>query len=319
MIARRAGGFQRVTAVASAGVVDKLRIGHDGAGLDRLGGQGHVACRVVVHQVVEVAIATADRPVLLDDPPLRVIDHNVVGDQHVGGAVDIDAPIHVVEHGVIGDRDRTGRMVEVETEAGAAVDHVVPHVTAHIGMVDPMHALVERRPGADVMHRIADGVIVAGGKTGVVDAGSAVAAADCCSGGNIVHVVTDDAVVRSPVGHAETAVAVASQIETDDIDVGTVEPENGVGRIAADMGVPFLVRDEADARRGRAAVIQSEQVLRIRARGHVHGSARAGCVGGVLQCLPGTARRPAIAVIACRRYVVARGGLGTTRCLRKRA
>jgi hypothetical protein len=38
-----------------------------------------------------------------------------------------------------------------------------------------VHVPVERRPGADVVHRIADGVIVRATHVGMVDSGSAIA------------------------------------------------------------------------------------------------------------------------------------------------
>src|ERR1044071_9746551 len=133
-------------------------------------------------------------------------------------------------------------MEELQSKPGAAVDHVVPHVAAHIRVSDPVHARVQRRPGADVVNRIGDGVVIRATRVGVIDSGSAVA--PTYGGRNVMYVIADDTVVRSPVSHSQAAVCVAGQVKDDDIDIRAVQPQYGVGRVAPDLGSPLLIRDE---------------------------------------------------------------------------
>lgn len=253
MIARRAGGFQRITSVDSAGVIHKLWVCHDGSRLHRRRLQCHIAPRIVVYEVVEVTIIRADRPGLLYDSPLRVIHHNVVRNHHVGSAINIDSTKDVIKYRVVGNRYCACPMEELQSKPSAAVDHVVPHVAAHVRVRDSMHARVERRPGADVVNRIGNGVIIRATRVGVVDSGSAIA--PTYAGRNVMYVIADDTVVRSPIPHSHAAVCVAGQVKADDIDIGAVQPQYCVGRVAADLGSPLLIRDEADWRRSGSAIV----------------------------------------------------------------
>src|SRR5690242_461338 len=186
-----AGREQVVVAAAIGLIIDKLRIGSEaGHGADSVL-QFPVAWSVLIHQVVEVLIVWTGIAVLLDAVTVAaglesvavndVVAHQGVVVDHRGGeaarVVAIahqDATVGVVEHGVVGDRDLGGGMPEMNPPSLTAIHQVVPDVAPQVGVIDTVLQRIGLGEIADVMHHVADHIIVVSGAVLMVDDPAAV-------------------------------------------------------------------------------------------------------------------------------------------------
>src|SRR6266849_491056 len=129
--------------------------------------------------------------------------------------------------------------------------YIVVDMSASICMVDTVHPLASNTPVSDVMHPIADDVIIRCAVVSIMNAGATISRAP--GGRNVVNVVPDHAGTRSLIVDSESAAA--GDVEPDNVNVVALVPPHRriAGLEGSQVGAPLLIGDVVDVCRGRSA------------------------------------------------------------------
>src|SRR5690348_9491876 len=202
----------------------------------------------------------------------------------------------VVKDGVVRDRHLIRSVPRMNAPTFAAVHHVVPNVATQVGMIDPVVELVRRVDVPNVVHCIADNVVVVPAVVVVIIDAAAIYA----SGGvmtEVMDVVADNADVRGVVNDAVASRSViAGNVEALDVDVVSLIRPNDIDRSGPDGSAPLCVGDETDKRRSRAAGLCGDRAG-VGAWSYVYGRSRLRHVGCTLNSCPGTLLGAAVGII----------------------
>ncbi len=313
-----------IIAAAICLVVHKLRIGVDRSHIGVAILQIPVRRPVLIYEVIKILVMSAGQPVLLDAvtrggwiQPIAI--DNVVADDGVvinnrsrKGTViiaiaDQYSAIVVVKDGVVGDGYLIGRMPGVNTPTFAAVHKIVPDVPTQVGVVDAMMELVGRVDVSNVVHNVADYVVVMPTVVVViVDAATVNARGGVMA--QVVNVVADNTNVGSVVDDAVARRSVvAGDVKALDVDVISLVSPDDTDRGRSDSGAPLLVGDEANAARGCAAGLGGDRAG-VGAWSYVYYRSRLRDVRRVLDGCPGTLLGAAVGVIPVWGHIVIRSG-----------
>lgn len=238
-------------------VIDQLRIyGHSCHGRTVNQGERRV---VLVEQIVRINIVGADSTVLLDSDAAVVNDnvichHRVVvshATRSVASAYDnaaTDARTSVIEKRVPGYGHIIRRMPQGNSPRRGTVDDVVVDVPAQIRLINALGRVAAARSRADVMHDIANHIVIAGAVISVIDASSAVAGA---WGRNVMNIVADGPHEGALIQYAEASVA--ADVKADNVYVIAGVVPHLLYAARTDERPPLCFGDKSYPRRGSAA------------------------------------------------------------------
>jgi len=321
----RTGGPKVVVALPIWFIVNELGVGADRTHGSNVVLQFPVSGAVAVHKIMEILIVRSGVPVFGDAVARRtglepVAIDDVVADDRVvvryrsretAGIVtvaDQNAAVTVVKDRVVGDGHLVCGMPQVDAPTFAPVHKIVPNVATKIGVVDPMVELTRAAKVSNIVHYVADHVVVVPGTVIVVDDGAAIYASRAVIA-HVVHVISDDPHVRGVVDDAVAGVRrSACNVKALNVDIVSEIGPHDIDRTCANCGAPLLVGNKTDARGWRTAGLRGNRA-RIIARSHMNGCPRPDYGGGMLNREPGTQPRTIISVFSRGGYVVVRNCL----------
>src|SRR5690242_21052 len=181
----RTGGLEAVVALPIWFIVNELRVDADRAHGPNAVVKSPVAGAVAVHKVMEILIVRSGVSVFGDAVARRaglqsVAINDVVADDGIvvgyrsgktPGIVAVanqNAAVTVVKDRVVGDDHLVCGMPKVDAPTFAPVHQIVPNVAAQVGVVDAMMILIGLADISDIMHYVADYVVVVPGTVIVI-------------------------------------------------------------------------------------------------------------------------------------------------------